>query len=236
MIVKNGRPTPSKEEMKREQETADRAARWTRYTGIATWVAAIGTIGATILASVTAIILALQLSAARGQLNEARDQSVYDHPPKVRVTNVSIGGNDGPPMLSPKAIIPGRAWIVNDGSDIATIKTIVCVTYWKIGPLPMLRPYDVNDRNTQSCGMPRKPDGTYIKPQTAFAPGEIAAWQFNTVVPQEYKVDMFLYVMGSILFFDRLGVRHLTLFARKYDLDQGRFVEVKDNHDYEGVE
>jgi hypothetical protein len=42
--------------------------------------------------------------------------------------------------------------------------------------------------------------------------------------------------LGNIQYFDRLKVRHMTLFARRYDPGKGRFVPIEENHDYEGFE
>jgi hypothetical protein len=166
----------------------------------------------------------------------ADDQLTLQYPPIIRTTNVAISpkGQIGRSViLKPGSELEGSAWIVNTGSEITNITGLKCVTYWKAGTLPMYRPIDRPDKFTKQC-QTFTPEGW--KRRGVMNPGAIAHWDYETIVPNEYTSAMFFYVMGSVLHFDRLGVRHLTLFARKYEPVEERFIAVENNRDYEGYE
>jgi hypothetical protein len=163
-------------------------------------------------------------------------QLTLQYPPIIRTTNVAIspkGQMGRSVILKPGSELEGIAWIVNTGSEITNITGLKCVTYWKAGTLPMYRPIDRPDKFTKQC-QAFTPEGW--KRRGVMKPGAIAHWDYETIVPNEYTSAMFFYVMGSVLHFDRLGVRHLTLFARKYEPVEERFIAVENNRDYEGYE
>jgi hypothetical protein len=183
--------------------------------------------------------------STRSAANAARDaaeansrQLILAYPPKLLVTNVFVfpKGERGktPTDLEPGQSLEGGAWVVNVGSDTAIIRQAKCVTYWRVGNLPMLRPYNWPDERTCECGtLIGRPSNT---PAKRLKSGEMAAWEFVGRVPDDYTDAMSFYVMGFIEHRDTLNVRHLTLFARRYDAREGRFVACENNHDYEGHE
>ena len=175
--------------------------------------------------------------AAQRAANLARNQLILAYPPKLLITNVAIwpkNRREEQISLKPGQEIEGTAWVVNTGSDIATLKNVKCVTYWRTGNLPMLRPYDAPDGHTADCAPLKKPPDW--NEATILQTGEIARWQLSAKVPQDYTDRMFFYVLGAVEHVDQLKVRHLTVFARKYIPGDGRFVAVENNHDYEGYE
>ena len=174
-----------------------------------------------------------------------RNQLTLAYPPKLLVTNVAIWpatGKPGDPVnLLPKAAIKGKAWLVNVGAESTALgkenppfdSAPICVTFWGVGPLPMVRPYDAPTPNTKPCDFLQLGDGQRI---TVLRPGEFGYWTFEAVAPDNYTPAMNFYVLGYVIHHDQLGVRHLTLFARRYDPSERRFKAVEDNHDYEGYE
>jgi hypothetical protein len=205
------------------------------------WVSLATLIAVAIYTAITFYIL----RNSERQAQTISNQLVLASPPKLLVTNVAIWpatGKPGDPVdLVPKAAIKGKAWLVNVGAEPTTLgifnppfdSTPVCVTFWNVGPLPMARPYDVPLPNTKPCNFLQLDDGKQI---TSLRPGEFGYWPFEVAVPDGYTSAMDFYVLGYVIHHDRLGVRHLTLFARKYDLGERRFKAVEGNHDYEGYE
>jgi hypothetical protein len=175
---------------------------------------------------------------ATRQLAEAsRDQLTLSYPPQLRITNVVIfkkGRTKGEiPEIVPASEIDGVAYAVNTRREHAIVKSVICATHWQRGKLPMWRPY--NDLK-MSGGDPQIGGNCAAMFPPKVATGQFVEWRYSTKVPKDYTPDMFLYVMGNIEFYDRLGTRHITLFARKYDPGLSRFVAEKDNPDYESVE
>ena len=167
--------------------------------------------------------------------SDSAKQLMHAYPPKLLINNVAIWpkGAYGEFVDLPKIKeIEGQAWAVNVGSEVTNLTQIICVVYWRDGPLPMLRPYDSLSRN--DCA-PLKRPGEKETVKT-MDPGAIASWKFDTVVPADFTPTMHLYVMGYIIHHDNLDVRHATVFARWYDPSARRFITVKDNPDYEGIE
>jgi hypothetical protein len=201
--------------------------RWTRITGI----------GVAIYTALTAVIVIASIYSAK----QSKDQLILTFPPKVLVTNVAVyptkGKRGDPVNLSPGMEISGNAWIVNTGpgwTNLAANKfggVPICMIYWRIGPLPMYRPYDVPDARAKNCGSLQYSE----KAVTALQSGDIAYWAFETVAPDDYSPEMILWILGNIWHYDRADVRHLTLFARYYDLTERRF-KAATNTDYENIE
>ncbi|CAN5305549.1 hypothetical protein BH10PSE11_BH10PSE11_06040 [soil metagenome] len=130
--------------------------------------------------------------------------------------------------------LSGFAFVINTGREPATIVKTTCMTYWHQGHLPMYRPY--NAFEPKEGIFPPQAGDCIIDILEHLGTGKAARWSFDTTVPPSYTPSTFLYLLGNVEFKDRLGTRHIVLFARKYDPGLGRFVAVENNPDYESVE
>jgi hypothetical protein len=169
-------------------------------------------------------------------------------PPKLLVNEIliHIEGQDEITSFKPGEKITGSVSAVDTGRGPLWIKTSFCMPYWHDGPLPMQRPYqaEVTSMIKDAC-IPNR--GTYIRSDghqeiTSLAPGskmesgDVASWNFMTMVPNDYVDGMNLWVLAVVDYLDQLGTRRATLVARRYDFTERRFVPVKDNPIYEGEE
>jgi hypothetical protein len=163
-----------------------------------------------------------------------RDQLIVLLPPKAIFNEIVIyvDGHDEITSFMPQTEITGSVSAVNTGRGPLRIQSSICMPYWRMGPLPMQRPYQVRDRNkiTNKCQPVDWQDGSEIES------GKVFPWTFKTVVPSNYVGGMKLYVLGEIIYRDQLNTRRATLMARYYDFDERRFLPIKDNPIYEGEE
>ncbi len=69
------------------------------------------------------------------------------HPPRFRVMNVAMaldGSKEIPADLKPGMRLKGEVAVINTGREKSFIDQPVCMPYWRVGPLPMYRPYFVS--------------------------------------------------------------------------------------------
>jgi hypothetical protein len=214
------------------------------WTLVLTFVAVVGTITTVVLSkwsleqSEQAVVEARDAtSEAHRQANAAETQLSLAFPPKLRVINLLAypkGEIDKPINLSADQPISGEAQLIEIGRDGATIKDAVCMVYWREGSLPMLRPYLVSNPESRCDPLVIVVPDTkkIVSDGDIMMPGNIATWRFKTVVPKNYSEKMFLYILGFVSFSDKLTGNRYSLFARRYDPGEQRFVPVN-NPDYE---
>ncbi len=78
-------------------------------------------------------------------------------------------------------------------------------------------------------------DKMVFKPEEYIPQGEVCGWHIEADVPPKRQPGHFFYIVGHVVYFDRLKVRHATFFARRYDPKTLSFKRVR-NPDWEGHE
>jgi hypothetical protein len=202
---------------------------WSRLAGI----------GVGIYTILTAIIVV----ASQRSADTARDALSLTFPPKIHVTSLQMweegkgkmaDGNNQPPPWKVGTQIEGVAAAINYGREPAEIGINDCMFYWHKGHLPMNRPYFGIAVTNQIKRLDMVTRDLKEVMKTA-DPGQIGIWTLKTKVPADFKTKD-LYVIGYILYKDRLGTHRSVSFARKYDPALGYFAAVKDDPDYESEE
>lgn len=194
-----------------------------------------------ILAGIAALAAGFAALYAWRQANAATDALTKHYPPRVLVKNVAIWeklkDRNTQIDLAPDLEIEGELWIVNLGGEQVTIGTDVAFMTWcSAEPLPMIPPYVDDDRKNRKHTISFKVYPDFTRDATTMNPGEVAKANFTTKLPSNFCTKMTFYVLGAIVYTDRLGTRRPTLFARRYDPCQRRFVPELNNPDYEGFE
>jgi hypothetical protein len=160
-------------------------------------------------------------------------QMALAYPPKILVKDVTIrpkdGSSDNSVVFIPGAKFIIRAYIVNHGRETVTIHEDRCMAYWRTPPLPMEPPWMLITDWPRLKAFPGF-DTDVIKMERG-----IARWEFETTVPSDFTDSMNLYITGMVVYIDRLDIYRPTLFCRRFDASQHRFVP-EDNPDYEGHE
>lgn len=258
--TKHPDPRPSKDETDHKQDEA--IATLAEQTGsIKTqtdWVR-VQAIASTFLGAVTLVVLVYhgcmmsRQSDTMGRQSQAMlDQIELAYPPRVIVTSLMIAKErkNDPPDLTADKTIEVRAFAINIGTGIAKVKLSECfVEYYEPGKLPMNKPFTAAPNNWRSVAEPvigkdpvtgenRPPlkDTDSNEVIKELAPGQIGWWCFTVPVGPTYDpARQRLYVMGQVIYFDRLNTRRATFFTREYDVSKQRFIKV-DNEDYETEE
>jgi hypothetical protein len=180
------------------------------------------------------------------------DQLELAYPPRVIVTSLMIAkeGKNDPPDLATDKTIEVRAFAINIGTGIAKVKLSECfVEYYEPGKLPMNKPFTAAPNNWLSVNEPvigKDPVTGENRPSLKntnssesikeLAPGQIGWWYFTVLVKPTYDPErQRLYVMGQVIYLDRLNTRRATFFTREYDVSKQRFIKVE-NQDYETEE
>jgi hypothetical protein len=225
----------NEQQVNREQH--DREDRRRKFLEIATLVFVVLT---TIGVFIQAYILNRSDHAFQETARAAIDQITLTHPPKMRVKLVTLS-DDVPTQFIAGQKLSGSGWVFNEGSSIGKKEEFLCVWFWHEGPLPMEFPWyphinsnslrgDCNDlwkQNPSETSEQKKWSSPEILKQ-----GEIARFTFETKVPSSYREGVRLYVMGRVIYRDRLETRYPVYFARYYDFTGHRFLPA-DNSDYE---
>jgi hypothetical protein len=195
------------------------------------------TAGLVVVGLLTVGVLVLQYCELQRTEESSRNQLSLSFPPKLLIKQLTISTKDGdvrePPKMQPGEKISGVAWVINAGREKTDILDTACVAYWRKGQLPMVRPYDRPQGPVTNCETLKIWDTETTAPEAReLSPGIWAKWQFETTLPADAK-NVFLYLLGHIVYTDRLNTWRVVRFARKYDVSERRFIPVK-NDDYEG--
>jgi hypothetical protein len=168
-----------------------------------------------------------------------RDQLTLTFPPKLIVNSIHIwekgkGSPQNPKNVAPQFIpgtkIDGAVMAANSGREVATIVGSDCGAFW-LDHLRMTNPQWGN-RHPNEIGLiePGKPPYDLIPSidgQNEMKPGDIERWGFETTVPNDV-IGKELYVIGWVVYNDRLKTRRGVFFARKYDPSREVFSPVYD--------
>jgi hypothetical protein len=169
-----------------------------------------------------------------------RHYLIVTHRPKLRVRNIVHRQprpvhTQQPQLFASGHFVGGQFYVVNVGGTAAKIIDSYCLVHWKIGGLPMERPYE------GQAPIPTGLSGITLQP------GETVPGIFQSERPMGSEGDNIrlctdgwhIYVMGWIEYIDGIKVRRRTAFCREYQIKQrtseGRFYPV-DDPDYEHEE
>jgi hypothetical protein len=178
-----------------------------------------------------------QISVYWNQASVMRDQLTLAYPPRLVVSHIAIyknGDKRQPPLFAAQEVIEGTVWIVNVGPEIGAIYKVECFPYWGSGPLPSWPVY--YDYHPAICRNMVIQDGVSLQPakdQNTMRPGNVGVLEFSTIMPSGGHDDF--YILGYVVYQDRLATRRALFFGRKYDRTKGYFVKV-DNPGYEHEE
>lgn len=179
------------------------------------------------------------------QMQSTRDQLTLAFPPKLSVNSIHIwekgkGSPQNPrntsPPLVPGTEIEGAVLAVNYGREVATIAWSDCRAFW-LDHLQMTNPlwgHPKPNEIRRFSGDPPYDLDQSIDRQNEMRPGDIERWAFDTKVPNDV-VGKELFVIGYVVYHDRLGTRRGVYFARKYDPGRSEFYPVDDKN-YENIE
>lgn len=185
--------------------------------------------------------------AAQYSADAAKSEFIASHRPKLRIRNVDVhqvlagdilpNGSKPPalpvgPIFKPGDRVTGQLYISNVGDSAATVTEIGCWVKWMQSSLPMNRPYEGEDGNSDADVVGRE-----------MAAGQTAPIHFMSDTPmgaegplvRQYSDGWHIYVMGWVEYLDKLGTRRRTAFCREYRMPEGRFFAVSDP-DYEHEE
>lgn len=221
-------------------QTEEAIARYTKWLAIFTLFLVLATISLFISGERNVEVAGRSADAAKDAayatgdaVKISRDQLSLAHPPRLRIVDIAVapeGTKDAPGKFSAGMKLQINAAIVNTGREPAFIERQVCMPYWTDAPLPMHRPYIQSGSDIYYC---RPPESIIGSDPNALNPGDVALWKADIVVPKNYSSKTSLYLMGVVIYRDRLSPHRFVLFARRYDIRERRFIAV-DNPDYEG--
>lgn len=223
----------AKADLKAQQD----AAQWSFLTMILTGVGAILNTVAVFFTAIAASSAAKASEAAVDSVRVARDAVALEHPPHLLATMFAVWDTADhqrkPPSLEEGTDITGSVWVVNAGRGRATIKPEdnLLMFYWgEKGNLPMLRPYDLPEREPRYRLNYRWPDDQNRELET----GEVTGWEnVSTVVPRRTLSNSALYIMGYIRYRSPQEKTRMLSFCRIYDPSKQNFVPVEGYPSYE---
>ena len=169
-------------------------------------------------------------NAATTSANAARESIVMTHRPKIIVREIDIP--ETIPLFklqdtSAITTLTGSFRITNKGNTAATVGLMEATIY--VGRLPP-PPHNPCFGKTLSNAFPRLPPGTTTR--IDFEPHPVTSGDFGDIRAGKVAI----YALGKIIYTDELGNARRTGFARRFDMNNGRFTITKDDPDYEYVD
>ena len=190
------------------------------------WILCFVGLGQLLLLGVQAGIYSGQRDLMERQLTLSIEQYVASHRPRLRARNFYVNTDTADRQTG---AFTGQFTLVNVGGGVATILEGVLLVDWRVGNLPMKRPYD---------GW----NPTLDYPLGRFVAGDRRAILFGSGhVRQDPSVADFgstnskQSVMGYVEYSDAVGRRYRTAFCRTFDRISERFT-ISKNEDYEHEE
>jgi len=133
------------------------------------------------------------------------------------------------PTFRPRTTIEGSVFVFNSGRESAYLVGTYCELSWidKNTLPPVGVTWYKGDTVNVAKWHPREDYLLINSGQNELSPGAIRRWELETEVPTNVS-QKDLFVIGYILYQDRLKTRRSILFARKYDPTKRRFYRVDD--------